>query len=102
MIRRPPRSTLFPYTTLFRSSGRYRHVDIPHHGPGQAIEADQMSVARCVKDAVAKEGNAAVCRRGAAAAAGQSRITPDFTPCLRIECAHLTRRRDIHHAVADQ
>src|SRR2546426_6007505 len=24
MIRRPPRSTLFPYTTLFRSSGRPR------------------------------------------------------------------------------
>src|SRR3989441_4837298 len=24
MIRRPPRSTLFPYTTLFRSSGRFR------------------------------------------------------------------------------
>src|SRR5256885_7994241 len=23
MIRRPPRSTLFPYTTLFRSSGRW-------------------------------------------------------------------------------
>src|SRR2546426_5128109 len=26
MIRRPPRSTLFPYTTLFRS--RYRHVGV--------------------------------------------------------------------------
>src|SRR5206468_8066999 len=29
MIRRPPRSTLFPYTTLFRSlpvSGRVRHI----------------------------------------------------------------------------
>src|SRR2546426_6367483 len=25
MIRRPPRSTLFPYTTLFRSSGK--HLD---------------------------------------------------------------------------
>src|SRR2546430_8277904 len=25
MIRRPPRSTLFPYTTLFRSSGEPRH-----------------------------------------------------------------------------
>src|SRR6266540_1310843 len=25
MIRRPPRSTLFPYTTLFRSSTRARH-----------------------------------------------------------------------------
>src|SRR5712675_1611122 len=24
MIRRPPRSTLFPYTTLFRSRSRYR------------------------------------------------------------------------------
>src|SRR3712207_8407777 len=24
MIRRPPRSTLFPYTTLFRSGGEYR------------------------------------------------------------------------------
>src|SRR3712207_7007710 len=23
MIRRPPRSTLFPYTTLFRSAGQY-------------------------------------------------------------------------------
>src|SRR2546427_7668753 len=27
MIRRPPRSTLFPYTTLFRS----RHVDVAEH-----------------------------------------------------------------------
>src|SRR3712207_8582318 len=25
MIRRPPRSTLFPYTTLFRSRGAERH-----------------------------------------------------------------------------
>src|SRR3712207_7221880 len=25
MIRRPPRSTLFPYTTLFRSHRRHRH-----------------------------------------------------------------------------
>src|SRR5438105_5593883 len=27
MIRRPPRSTLFPYTTLFRSSLRSKSVD---------------------------------------------------------------------------
>src|SRR5260370_25820714 len=27
MIRRPPRSTLFPYTTLFRSQGR---IDLNH------------------------------------------------------------------------
>src|SRR5690349_22831364 len=27
MIRRPPRSTLFPYTTLFRSGRRTDHLD---------------------------------------------------------------------------
>src|SRR2546430_13425167 len=33
MIRRPPRSTLFPYTTLFRSSNERRHAphDHDHH-----------------------------------------------------------------------
>src|SRR5207249_5633890 len=31
MIRRPPRSTLFPYTTLFRSSGL--DAMIPSRGP---------------------------------------------------------------------
>src|SRR2546427_3527699 len=29
MIRRPPRSTLFPYTTLFRSSGNSRRIRLP-------------------------------------------------------------------------
>src|SRR2546427_4711469 len=32
MIRRPPRSTLFPYTTLFRSGA----ADRPTQGPGPA------------------------------------------------------------------
>ena len=27
MIRRPPRSTLFPYTTLFRSSEREKRIE---------------------------------------------------------------------------
>src|SRR5260370_16641946 len=29
MIRRPPRSTLFPYTTLFRSSASAPHTPLP-------------------------------------------------------------------------
>src|SRR2546430_12654850 len=33
MIRRPPRSTLFPYTTLFRSlAARYRHHGFTYTG----------------------------------------------------------------------
>src|SRR3712207_8508064 len=34
MIRRPPRSTLFPYTTLFRSPEGPRDVAVRHHAPG--------------------------------------------------------------------
>src|SRR2546422_11429523 len=38
MIRRPPRSTLFPYTTLFRSHdlGNLAHVAQAHELPGLA------------------------------------------------------------------
>src|SRR3712207_7335519 len=32
MIRRPPRSTLFPYTTLFRSPPRHDHAARRHDG----------------------------------------------------------------------
>src|SRR3712207_9431490 len=44
MIRRPPRSTLFPYTTLFRSHARSKAPDLPI----QWIEADvrQFQLAR--------------------------------------------------------
>src|SRR2546425_3313292 len=34
MIRRPPRSTLFPYTTLFRSQVPQRHPFLPGIDPG--------------------------------------------------------------------
>src|SRR2546430_12400963 len=34
MIRRPPRSTLFPYTTLFRSAGGRDLAHLPCHDGG--------------------------------------------------------------------
>src|SRR2546422_3656235 len=37
MIRRPPRSTLFPYTTLFRSSCGWRAVQVAVIGPPVAL-----------------------------------------------------------------
>src|SRR5256885_6797748 len=40
MIRRPPRSTLFPYTTLFRS---------PEGVTGLAIEPDAFDAVDCVR-----------------------------------------------------
>src|SRR2546427_7926387 len=39
MIRRPPRSTLFPYTTLFRSSGQPVYKDLD--GDGVITSADR-------------------------------------------------------------
>src|SRR5256885_8952600 len=49
MIRRPPRSTLFPYTTLFRSGGgarvgvqrsaREEHLPVVEHREGRAHPA---------------------------------------------------------------
>src|SRR2546430_4334171 len=43
MIRRPPRSTLFPYTTLFRSLGsRVRPLLPPHRtAHGRAVAGDE-------------------------------------------------------------
>src|SRR2546430_13363455 len=44
MIRRPPRSTLFPYTTLFRSRGRLV-LRIPRHADGARAGAGLRRVA---------------------------------------------------------
>src|SRR2546429_6256123 len=47
MIRRPPRSTLFPYTTLFRSQ-----VVVAHRLPHQVGDVTQRRVARLVPERV--------------------------------------------------
>src|SRR3989454_12075301 len=38
MIRRPPRSTLFPYTTLFRSPDARPQDNVPAHQPKRAAD----------------------------------------------------------------
>src|SRR5256885_10792743 len=48
MIRRPPRSTLFPYTTLFRSAGEHEAAHA-HEGRGRAdglLVGQKLAVAR--------------------------------------------------------
>src|SRR5437773_7789751 len=46
MIRRPPRSTLFPYTTLFRSAGP---EGSPAVHPGHPAGAHGASSSRCAR-----------------------------------------------------
>src|SRR3712207_8227174 len=46
MIRRPPRSTLFPYTTLFRSETGVQHLDVDRrvlaHQPDDVVDRFQL------------------------------------------------------------
>src|SRR5256885_8777015 len=49
MIRRPPRSTLFPYTTLFRSAGNRKAVSggrRPRHRHGRKSRFDRKGTSR--------------------------------------------------------
>src|SRR5260370_31243539 len=43
MIRRPPRSTLFPYTTLFRSTRRWSHSSSPRRSGSSAAFCSRRS-----------------------------------------------------------
>src|SRR3712207_9256910 len=54
MIRRPPRSTLFPYTTLFRSArpaGGRGSVAVARGGTGEVAPAGQLRPDRAAADA---------------------------------------------------
>src|SRR3712207_7788664 len=89
MIRRPPRSTLFPYTTLFRSGRAGRHEDligpvaVQHHRL-LAVEHEGGSVAPCgrrdVVDVVAGlalrmgEGEEPLARRDAGDEIGRAHV----------------------------
>src|SRR2546429_2694399 len=55
MIRRPPRSTLFPYTTLFRSKQTFRNSMAPlNRGAGRARLRSLTSL-RCCKTSTRSE-----------------------------------------------
>src|SRR3712207_7662925 len=73
MIRRPPRSTLFPYTTLFRSRVRDCCVDrgsmrkgVPGRGKQDAVTHQGHNQLTCECAALASEvvGFSAVCEIG--------------------------------------
>src|SRR5690242_20692423 len=94
MIRRPPRSTLFPYTTLFRSladetdalgAPRHRHFVHPGHRLEVAVLDEQQGVgdrrpARSVDQGGAFQGDDALARRLAARGREEERATGGESP----------------------
>src|SRR3712207_8029205 len=64
MIRRPPRSTLFPYTTLFRSSGRWHRSNVRCGRPRRVLYAERVchpSIAVYGPDEPDLKGNGVYC-----------------------------------------
>src|SRR4051812_49949963 len=64
MIRRPPRSTLFPYTTLFRS-GRNQVMNAHAIRPGQQQSKAPLSLIalQIVRESLAPEASRTICSR---------------------------------------
>src|SRR3989454_4299252 len=93
MIRRPPRSTLFPYTTLFRSPSLPQQAlepvlalddalqplahDVDAAGAGESVPARYVRTARQAEFAVA--GNRRVAAEALDDRAGHQRILPGWT-----------------------
>src|SRR2546422_7888425 len=55
MIRRPPRSTLFPYTTLFRSSGEMAAIGVTQAAGGVVVFGEKEGGERAVGSVVAEK-----------------------------------------------
>src|SRR5690348_18455976 len=91
MIRRPPRSTLFPYTTLFRSKDAIERLAIPPRGRFAGIAgahlAPQMQARKIFADArseerrVGKEG-----RSRWESDEGQKRSLAEERGCMQQAC----------------
>src|SRR3712207_7305543 len=57
MIRRPPRSTLFPYTTLFRSVGLVAEICQRNYGSIRRVDHSELAHAPVVRRPLAPQGN---------------------------------------------
>src|SRR2546429_5340591 len=75
MIRRPPRSTLFPYTTLFRSARRRRTHSMNRQNSSAVLELKEKGAARrCLKPSAMVIGRVVVADRGMISADSKSEI----------------------------
>src|SRR5438477_7076392 len=82
MIRRPPRSTLFPYTTLFRSR-RVRHGDVPDRQRRRSERA--RSEQRCEDRKSTRLNSSHMSISYAVFCLKKKKITKiKFRPCLKI------------------
>src|SRR3712207_7345381 len=88
MIRRPPRSTLFPYTTLFRSISRAPGAG--RRGSAGAVRCEPRRPRRPRRDAAAARR-----ARGLQAAARSEEHTPELQSRQYLVCRLLLEKKNI-------
>src|SRR2546426_5306880 len=98
MIRRPPRSTLFPYTTLFRSRYVGTSTDTGHSTPGGsfALNPDNMLNWGLIKD-FAQDGIHAQHVWGTAIAKRSEEHTSELQSPCNLVCRLLLEKKKKSH-----
>src|SRR5256886_9945536 len=96
MIRRPPRSTLFPYTTLFRSLTRKLELNIPL----VSAAMDTVTEAR-LAIAIAQEGGIGIIHKnltpqGQAAEVRSEEHTSELQSQSNLVCRLLLEKKNTH------
>src|SRR5690348_17432489 len=88
MLRRPPRSTLFPYTTLFRSAPRW-----PAHANGLSWLVPQSARRRGRAAACAARGVDASCFRAPLHGARSEEHTSELQSPVHLVCRLLLEKK---------
>src|SRR2546429_1110424 len=90
MIRRPPRSTLFPYTTLFRSNGRPVFPRPAAPRPGTRAPP---RTARSARSAIPRPASLSARRSGETAARRSEEHTSELQSRLHLVCRLLLEKK---------
>src|SRR2546422_2202700 len=90
MIRRPPRSTLFPYTTLFRSAKSCKHFLIAQYFDEMTSEADRLHGEHCIAN---PPGRRRTLRRMSPATSRSEEHTSELQSRLHLVCRLLLEKK---------
>src|SRR5256885_3688528 len=99
MIRRPPRSTLFPYTTLFRSVAlREDEVTRPLHAVEERIELTAAKALDRLPLAVSSMRSSTACRDRKSTRLNSSHLVISYAVfCLKKKKSNATRLQHAHY-----
>src|SRR2546430_13674517 len=89
MIRRPPRSTLFPYTTLFRSS----IMDLPEAPDATFIAAPREPTIEILKQLSARGAGGAICYAAGYAEVRSEEHTSELQSQSNLVCRLLLEKK---------